>query len=159
MISHRTQVLSPTALLSSMPEASVAIQQSIAAFAAQAPKLRGSALLDMDVRPNKTTQREIMQQVYASIKDSLMHKLTLSKRARLRSNGGPGAGAFLMAPLAGGAAMPHGAWRIAARRQLLADVRAVVSPQVPATHCQHHSRDGGCGGVLTEDAAEFHIES
>ena len=55
--------------------------------------------------------------------------------------------------------MPHGAWRIAARRRLLADVSEVVSPQVPATHCQHRSRDGGCGGVLTEETAELHIES
>ena len=64
-----------------------------------------------------------------------------------------------MAPLKGGATMPHGAWRIATRRRLLADVSAVVSPQVPATHCQHRSRDGGCGGGLTEDTAELHIES
>ena len=73
-----------------MTEASVAVQQSIAAFAAQAPKLRGSALLDMDVRPNTTTQREIMQQVYASIKGSRMHKLTLSKRHASGPTGVPG---------------------------------------------------------------------
>eukprot|EP00959_Pyramimonas_sp_CCMP1952_P014031 296718-Pyramimonas_sp.AAC.1 len=100
-----------------------------------------------------------MECVHSTRKERLMQGLSERERARVRSAGGPGAGAYQLAPLSGVEPMPSGAWRIATRRRLLFSMADVISPQPLSTHCQRRSRAGVCGRALNDDVAEHRVST
>ena len=100
-----------------------------------------------------------MEQIHTARKAAFMRSLDPRQKARFRSCGGPGSGAYLLAQEKGVDLMPSGAWKVATRDRLLSPLEDVVSPEKPATHCQHRSRDGGCRKVLRGDGAELHCNT
>ena len=128
-----------------MPQVAPALEEAKARLVKQAPALQGDLCLGFAEKPGKSLQRDLVSEIQATNKRHVLSAITLRQRGRIRRGGGPGAGAFLVAPVAGNAPMADGPWRIAVRKRLLCTIDCIVSPAHADTHCLHSNSKGACG--------------
>jgi len=127
-----------------------------AALATTAPKLAGAPELDLTARAPADLQKNLMAAVWDAEAQAVLGQGSFEERARLRSQGGPGAGAFLQAPLPEVPVIPNGAWRVAALRRVSATAAQLVAPATPETQCQHRSPDRLCGEDVAGPRGQAH---
>ena len=154
-VSRHVDVTTPHDLLATVP----GLQQEMAACAAilrpltPAPQ---SIPWEFGSPPSAPTkQAGILQSVHAARRKHILTSLpSRVAKARFRSCGGPGAGAFLLAPTDSDCLMDDTHYRIAFTRRLGGCLRPTAAPDGQVPLCAHVGTSGLCGAEL--DAGGVH---